>query len=118
MNSPIDTLQAEADNSSRSALRYCAETLVRSHPSAGESLAAVACGLDAREDAEMKLSALFTSALVLMVSVAINASDEGSLCSLSSLDAPAGSVVQIAELTGSHAQQYSFMGASDGFLSA
>ena len=95
-----------------------AETLVRSHPSLGESLSTVACGLDAREDAEMKLSALFALALVLMVSVAINASDEGSPCSLSSLDAAAGCGVQIAELTGSRAQQYSFLGTSDGFLSA
>jgi hypothetical protein len=65
----------------------------------------------------MKLRALFTSALVLMGS-AINASDEVSPCSLSSLDAAAGSVVRIAEFTGSYAQQCSFRGTSDGFLSA
>jgi hypothetical protein len=66
----------------------------------------------------MKVSALSTSALILMVSVAVNASDEVSPSSLSSLDAVAQSVVQTAELTGSHTRQYSFLGASDGFLSA
>jgi hypothetical protein len=66
----------------------------------------------------MKVGALFTPAFVLIVSHTINMSDDVSPCSLSSLDAAAGSVVRIAELTGSHTQQYSFLGTSDGFLSA
>jgi hypothetical protein len=92
--------------------------LVRSHPSPGESLATGAFDLDVREDEEMKVRALFTSGLVLTVSVAINASDEGVPSSLSSLDAAAQSVVQTAELTDSDTQQYSFLGTSEGLLSA
>jgi len=66
----------------------------------------------------MKVRALFTSGLVLTVSVAINASDEGVPSSLSSLDAAAQSVAQTAELTGSDTRQYSFLGTSEGLLSA